>query len=287
MELQPDHDTCPDIEDISLSDVYCGGTRTDLPDARTLHRNSARPRTPTRILPRALVVVVMINDRPCRALLDSGSLTDFLSTTVVDQLKLKYDLLDKPIPLQLAVSGSRSVVKASATADLKYQDISGPRQFDIANLDSYDVILGMPFLFQHQVLLGFNPSEIKIRSLLPLPIRGSQTQILELKGSSPESDLIDRYRQELIDYAKDICKDANETPLPPLRAINHVIPLVNDDHVYAWRQSKCPEALRPLWREKRDDYIKTGRWEFFSGSNAVPMIMMKKLTKDGSLKLRT
>lgn len=101
--------------------------------------------------------MILVNNKLCRALLDSGSLTDFISSTVVDQLKLPYSLLDKPMPLQLAVSGSRSTVKASTTVDLKYQDISRPRAFDIANLEAYDVILGMPFLFQHQVLLGFNP----------------------------------------------------------------------------------------------------------------------------------
>lgn len=229
----------------------------------------------------------MINDRPCRALLDSGSLTDFVSTTVVDQLKLKYDLLEKPIPLQLAASGSRSVVKATTTVNFKYQDISAQRTFDIANLEAYDVILGMPFLYQHQVLFGFNPSEIKIRSLDPLPIRGAQAQVLELKGSSPETATLEAYREELRQYAKDICKEAIETPLPPLRDINHVIPLVDEGRVFTWHQSRCPEALRPLWRAKRDDYIRTGRWEFYSGTNAVPMIMMKKATKDGSLRLRT
>lgn len=233
-----------------------------------------------------MVVVVLINKRPCRALLDSGSLTDFISSTIIDQLKIKYNLFDKPIPLQLTVSGSRSLVKANATIELEYQDISGSRIFDIVNLDTYDVILGMLFLFQHQVLLGFNPPEIKIRSISPLPIRRSQTQVLELKGSSLESDLIESYRKELTEYTKDICKDAIETPLP-LRAINHVIPLINEDLVYSWRQLRCPDALRPIWRAKHDDYVRTGQWEFFSGTNAVPMIMMKKVMKDGSLKLRT
>ncbi|KAG1828498.1 hypothetical protein EV424DRAFT_1536517 [Suillus variegatus] len=271
-------------------ELFCGmtsRTKADLLDLQSLQRQSARPKNSTRILPRSLVIVVLLNRKPCRALLDSGSLTDFVSSTVVDQLKLKYDLLGKPIPLQLAVSGSRSSVKATTRVELTYQDIKGPRTFDIANLESYDVILGMPFLFQHQVLLGFNPPEIKIRSLEPLPIRGSQTQVLELKGMSLSSDQIESYTKELHEYSKDICKEAIETPLPPLRAINHVIPLINEDQVYSWRQSKCPEALRPLWRAKQDDYIRTGRWEFFSGTNAVPMIMMKKTSKDDELCLRT
>jgi len=145
-----------DFEIVSSDSIYCGGALTNLPDICALQRHAARPKSTGRLLPRSLIVVVLVNDRPCRALIDSGSLTDFISTTVVDQLKLKFDLLEKPIPLQLAVLGSRSIVKATTTVDLKYQEISGPRTLDIANLEAYDVILGMPFLFQHQVLLGFN-----------------------------------------------------------------------------------------------------------------------------------
>ncbi|KAJ8592858.1 hypothetical protein M405DRAFT_692786, partial [Rhizopogon salebrosus TDB-379] len=242
----------------------------------TLERSATRPKATGRVLPRPIVILVHLNRKPCRALLDSGSLTDFVSTTIVDQLKLKYEVLDKPIPLQLAVSGSRSSVKAITTAELHYQDIRGPRTFDIVNLETYDVILGMPFLFQHQILLGFNPSELKVRSIDPLPIRGAQTQVLEIRVTSVPEDELDPLRTELREYARDICKEAVETPLPPLHAINHVIPLKDESASYAWRQARCPEALRPLWKAKKDDYIRTGRWEFHSGSNAVPMLMIPK-----------
>ncbi len=40
-------------------------------------------------IPRTLVIVVKINGHPCRALIDMGSMRDFISTTIVDQLGLK------------------------------------------------------------------------------------------------------------------------------------------------------------------------------------------------------
>lgn len=289
----PGLESCESSEDKDTEEtgeLFCGmssRTKDDLPELHSLQRQAARPKSTTHILPKSIVVVVLLNDKPCRALLDSGSLTDFMSSMIVNQLKLPYELLEKPIPLQLAVSGLRSTVKATTCAELTFQDIKCPCTFDIANLESYDVILGMPFLFQHKVLLGFNPPEIKIRSLKPLPVRGSQTQVLELHESSFQAHDIERYSAQLRKYAIDICKEAVDTPLPPLRAINHVIPLINDNHTYSWRQSKCPEALRLLWRSKHNDYIKLGHWEFFSGTNAVPMIMMRKATKDGKLRLRT
>ncbi|KAF7964564.1 hypothetical protein HWV62_5606, partial [Athelia sp. TMB] len=250
------------------------------PDIVALERNAARVKTFDRLCPPPLVVVVKINGQPCCALLDSGSLSDFISTTLADQLKLELKELKKPLPLQLAVSGSRSKVKVQTLVDFEYQNISELRKFDIINLDSYDIILGTPFMFQHQVLLGFNPSQVKIRSLESLPIQGSQVLALESRATMIASALIEGWREELRQYAGPICKEAVETGLPPLRAINHTIPLINDGVVYKQRPSRCPEMLRPIWNEKRDAYLKTGRWEFRSGVNAVPMLMLRKPTKD-------
>ena len=51
------------------------------------------------LLPKPIVIQVEINGVPVHALVDSGSLGDFISSTVVDQLKLKCTVLDKPLGL--------------------------------------------------------------------------------------------------------------------------------------------------------------------------------------------
>ncbi|KIM76140.1 hypothetical protein PILCRDRAFT_798107 [Piloderma croceum F 1598] len=229
------------------------------PDIYMLERNAARVKSADHVCPKPVVVV----------------------------LKVKLEVLDKPLPLQLAVSGSRGKVKVRTNVRFEYQKINETRTFDIINVDSYDLILGTPFLFQHQILLGFNPSQVNVRSTESLPIRGTQVLVLESRATEVVTDHIESLREELRQYALPICKEAIETPLPPLRVINHVIPL-NDEHkVYSWRPSRCPEQLKPLWRAKREDYLHTGRWEFRSGRNAVPMLMLKKPSKDGILRLRT
>ncbi|KAG1726061.1 uncharacterized protein EDB91DRAFT_1254481 [Suillus paluster] len=103
-ESHRDTESLDDEEPPVVESLYCGGSsnkQSDLPDLRTLQQQAARLKMTSRILPRSIVIIVLVNARPCRALLDSGSLTDFISTTIVDQLKLKYDVLEKPIPLQL------------------------------------------------------------------------------------------------------------------------------------------------------------------------------------------
>ena len=65
-----------------------------------------------------------------------------------------------------------------------------------------------------------------------LPICGAQAFTIESHATEIMKDQIDLYRTELQDYAKDICKEAVETPLPPLCVINHVIPLIDEHRVY-------------------------------------------------------
>lgn len=210
------------------------------PRSYATERNAAKLKSFDRVCPKPLVVVASINGHPCRALLDSGSLSDFMSTTLADQLKVKYTVLDKPLPLQLACSGSRSKVKVRASANFQYQNIDEERMFNIANLDTYDLILGTPFLFQHQVVLGMNPAQVTIRSDKSQPIRGVQTVVLESCASEVRSNQIEIMRETLREYVLPICKDASETPLPPLRVHNHPIDLIDPNKAYESRQTRCP-----------------------------------------------
>lgn len=107
-------------------------------------------------IPKPIIVAIWIMGKPCHTLLDTGSMADFMSTTLVNQLGLKKEILAKPLPVQLVVHGPWSKTNCSVTADSEYQDIAWMRQFNIVNLNNYDLILGTPFLFQHQVMLTWN-----------------------------------------------------------------------------------------------------------------------------------
>jgi hypothetical protein len=107
---------------------------------------------------------------------------------------------------------------------------------------------------------------------------------LESRAAEVLEEQIDTIRRQLYELAKPLCAKASETDLPPLRAINHQIPLIDPEKVYPCRPSKCPEALRPQWVEKHRAYLKMGRWKITSIGNTVPMLFIKK---PGSDKLRT
>jgi hypothetical protein len=246
-----------------------------------VQRNAAATKDPSRIVPRPIVVTVKVNGHPARALLDSGSLGDFIASTAADQLNVKRVKLNSPLSLQLAVQGSRSKINAGAKIRLDYQGISEERYLDIINISGYDLILGTPWWFQHQVCVGFNPARVVIGSDISLPLTGPSVTEIASRAVALQEDEVTAARNFLKAYAEPLCKTASETELPPLRVINHTIPLKDKDKVYQWRPSRCPEALRSQWVEKKNAYLKTGRWEVTNASNTIPMLLIIKPRKPG------
>ncbi|KAG8793959.1 hypothetical protein FRC12_001018 [Ceratobasidium sp. 428] len=94
-------------------------------ECEELEWNSATPEDMEQKVAKAIVVEMFINGKSCWVLLDSGSLGDFISSTTVNQLKIKTEVLAKPMGLAMAVAGSQGVIKHSATVNIKYQEING------------------------------------------------------------------------------------------------------------------------------------------------------------------
>ena len=263
--------------------------RTFDPEGVTsIERTSLRVKDRTRRLPEPIVVIVRINDQPIRALLDTGSMADFLSTTIVDQLKLPRETYEKPLSVQLAVHGSRSKINCGTTVRFQYQTIDCDRRFDVANLDNYDAILGTPFMYQHQVAIGFNPSRVIVGSSEPQEMKGPEVTTINSAAADLLNKGLNEIRKELRQEAEDLCPDTSRTALPPMRAVNHAIPLIDEKKIYRFRPSKCPEAFRDQWRIKKNAYLETGRWRTATGHNAIPLLMIPKpSTTNGQPTLQT
>ncbi|KAJ3858337.1 hypothetical protein EV359DRAFT_87889 [Lentinula novae-zelandiae] len=123
-----------------------------------------------------------------RALIDSGSLGDFMSTQLSDQLKVTKQFHKTPIPLHLAIQGSRSKIHCGTTVNLRYQSIHADHYFDIANISNYDLILGTPWLFQYQVRIGLNPTTIEVGSDVPTAIQGDNVAEVRAQSMSIDGD---------------------------------------------------------------------------------------------------
>ncbi len=131
-------------------------------------------------------------------------------------------------------------------------------------------------MFQHQVSIGFNGSRVIVGSTVAKAMDGPAVAILESRATVIYDNSLSAYRAELLEYARPLFKKAADTPLPPLREINHAIPLIDPDKIYPWRPSRCPEMFREQWDLKRRAYIETGRWKVTTASNTVPMLLIRK-----------
>jgi hypothetical protein len=232
-----DIDSHEHVSESDLDGIYVGSI--EKPALTHLQRNASPTRDFTRTIPNPIVVAVKINGYAARALLDTGSHGDFVSTSLVDQLKLKTLTLEKPIPLHMSVQGSCSKINYITEAEFQYQNIKELRSFDVANLANYDLILGTPFLFQHQVMLGLNGSRVVIGSDKSVPIQGQNVSKLFSRSMDLVDEDLDGVRTHLKEYADKagLFEDPSKSPLPPFWDINHTIPLIDENLVIPWRPS--------------------------------------------------
>ncbi len=85
-----------------------------------IQHNASSPRDFKRLIPSPVVVVVHINGSAAQALLDSGSLADFMSSKLIHQLDIKPFKLAKQLLVHLAVQGSRAKISLGCKTELKY-----------------------------------------------------------------------------------------------------------------------------------------------------------------------
>ncbi|QRW12655.1 Transposon Ty3-I Gag-Pol polyprotein [Ceratobasidium sp. AG-Ba] len=186
----------------------------------------------------------------------------------------------------MAVAGSKGTIKYGVNARIGYQEIDEEHYLDVVNLERYDLILGTPFMFKHGVSISFNPNGVHVRYPKAQSIKGKAAKVISSCATEIVEENLEKLREVLREESKDVCKKASETPLPPLRVMNHCIPTIDDNKTYSWRSSRCPDALRGQWEEKLNVYINSGRWEYATGKNAIPMLLIPK-KGSGGVSLRT
>jgi hypothetical protein len=74
--------------------------------------------------------------------------------------------------------------------------------------------------------------------------------------------------------------------LPPLRKINHRIPLIDENKRFSYRPPKCPDAFKEALMTKINRYVKAGWWVPVTTSHAIPMLCVPKSPKNRT-ELRT
>jgi len=66
--------------------------------------------------------------------------------------------------------------------------------------------------------------------------------------------------------------------LPPLREINHRIPLIDEGKWYHYHLPCCPDAMKPQLLEKVQQYVDAGWWIPKAVPQAAPLLCIPKKT---------
>ena len=102
----------------------------------------------------------------------------------------------------------------------------------------------------------------------------------DVEGKYDEADL-PRLREAWQRSAQDImCPVPLE--LPPMREVNHHIPLIDENKVEKYHLPRCPDALKPELLQKTNRYVEAGWWEMKTVSQAAPLLCIPK--KSGKLR---
>ena len=96
-------------------------------------------------------------------LIDSGCKATMISPNFIRVAKIEPFPLNKPIGIQLAVTGSKSVINYGPNTTIKYDVRELKEYFNMINIDYYDAILGTPFLRKHDVIINFINNCLRIK----------------------------------------------------------------------------------------------------------------------------
>ncbi|KAJ3473142.1 hypothetical protein NLI96_g13115 [Meripilus lineatus] len=91
----------------------------------------------------------------------------------------------------------------------------------------------------------------------------------------------DQLREQWFTKCQDIMNGAPPR-LPPMREINHHIPLIDQNKRYMYHLPRCPDAMKVDLMTKIDKYLKAEWWQRATVSQAAPLLCIPK--KSGQLR---
>jgi hypothetical protein len=95
------------------------------------------------------------------------------------------------------------------------------------------------------------------------------------------NETLPELRKKWVEDSADILQGA-PPGLPPIREVNHKIPLIDENLQYRHYLPKCPDSLKPQLLEKIQLYTSNGWWEESNVPQATPMLCVPK--KSGMLR---
>lgn len=127
-----------------------------------------------------MVVPVKVNSLEAYALLDTGSTMLSIMHNFTQVAKLRVLQLKNPVPLQLRMIGSCSMINFRTWACLELGPIiKNDAYMNVVNLNQYDMVLGMPFMHKHSLVLDFRHNILSAQNtMITMIITGQEDLML-------------------------------------------------------------------------------------------------------------
>ena len=107
-----------------------------------------------------------------------------ISPEFTQAVKIKTFALEKPIGIQLAVMGSKSVINYGTNMTININSEESKEDFDIVNIYYYDAILGTLFLKKFKVTIDLVKDCLKIKVNIIL----NPADEYKIRGGSSQKD---------------------------------------------------------------------------------------------------
>ena len=104
---------------------------------------------------RAISVFWEIGGIKAHYLIDSGCKGVMIFPEFTRAAKIETFTLEKPIGIQLAVMGSKSIIKYGTNSAINVNGNESKEYFNVVNIEYYDAILGTPFIKKYEVFINF------------------------------------------------------------------------------------------------------------------------------------
>src|ERR1700720_1340759 len=157
--------------------------------------------------------------------------------------------------------------------------------------DTYEVPVNTGKRFTHKIpAMDTNDSVPTLHSVPSqhIPLSQKEEVLLaamdaNLNALMKDEEQLPNLRKNWVETAKDILSGA-PSHLPPLREVNHKIPIIDEEKQYNYYLPRCPDALKTQLIDKIQNYKSAGWWEETNVSQAALMLCV---FKKGGAKLRT
>ncbi|KAF8239632.1 hypothetical protein L208DRAFT_1236749, partial [Tricholoma matsutake] len=192
----------------------------------------------------------------------------------------KVHELIEPMPLQLGTVGSQSKINFGLFAEFELRTVKADHYFDVINLDRYDAIMGTVFMRKYGLILDFEQDQVWFQGqVIPTIVESKSTFRQVHQYAMRTQPDIPRLWEEWLEICKDILKGVPKRP-PPMREINHQIPLVDEKKRYNYHLPKCPDSMRQPLANKIERYCQAGWWRPAHMEQAAPMLVVPKKNGD-------